>query len=443
MRAVIAVFIVAAVAVVASPASARVWFVYPDGSGDAMTIQAGIDSCAAGDTVVAMPGIFTGDGNWDIDFKGKPIVVTAATSFDSTITETTIIDCSSPDEHRAFYFHSLEDSTSVLSGFLIRNFFPWGGAISCRYSSPTISYNRIEAPGGEAIRCYCSSAKIINNTIAIYGGCPTPITCWKGSPYIAHNDCGVGGDCSFLDSSESLYCSNCASLRVLDNRIAGTVLLMDCNGTIDGNNIHGSPLVGLEIYGGTLTITNNRITSMSRSSAAAIGCRGSALIIANNWILGALFMNESLPSRIMNNEIIGRDDSGNGITYYGDSTTVIESNIIHDSWDGSGISCFSSIRIADNVIYANGHRSSLYPGGGIECGASALIEGNTIVGNRNAGIYCAPGSFAVIRNNIIANQLGLDGSGVISESSSISISCCDVYNNGNGNYIGCTVTVFA
>ena len=86
------------------------------GTGDAPTIQAAIDSCAPGDTVLAAPGTYTGAGNRDIDFGGKAIIVTSLSG-----PEVTIVDCggSESEYHRGFYFHSGEDTTSVLRGFTI------------------------------------------------------------------------------------------------------------------------------------------------------------------------------------------------------------------------------------------------------------------------------------------------------------------------------------
>jgi len=57
-----------------SPASSRTWKIQPDGSGDAPTIQAGIDSAAVGDTVSVLSGTYFEA----IDFVGKDIVVRGA-----------------------------------------------------------------------------------------------------------------------------------------------------------------------------------------------------------------------------------------------------------------------------------------------------------------------------------------------------------------------------
>jgi len=414
-------------------ASARVWYVLPDGTGQAPHIQAGIDSCAAGDTVVAMPGIFTGDGNWDIDFKGKPIVVMAARIFDPAITDESIIDGQDWDTPRCFYFHSNEDSTSVLSGFVIQDFH-WAG-IACDHSSPTILGNRVVR-----IDCIDSSPKIIGNFISVQGCQEYALICDGGSPYVANNRIFACDPGRYGGHSWSF--SNCTSLQIRDNLMGGGGI-NNCTGVIDGNDIQGDWFVpGLDIDGSTLTITNNEIKSYSRTSG--IYCHGSAVIIANNRIPGGLIMQESLPSRVMSNDIVGGEDMGHygAIRYDGDSATVVEGNIIHDSFDGPGIECYSSIRIARNVIYGNGYQGP-WNGGGIYCEASPLIEGNTIVGNmanEGAGVYCAPGSSAILRNNIITNKYSYyyyeTGEGIHSDSPSITVECCDVFGNEGGNYVG-------
>jgi hypothetical protein len=49
--------------------------VRPDGSGDFPTIQSAVDAAAEGDTILLDDGVFTGDGNRDIQLFGKDLVI--------------------------------------------------------------------------------------------------------------------------------------------------------------------------------------------------------------------------------------------------------------------------------------------------------------------------------------------------------------------------------
>ena len=53
--------LLAVVISISSTVSAGTWRITSDGTGDAPTIQAGIDSAAAGDTIALANGTFTGD----------------------------------------------------------------------------------------------------------------------------------------------------------------------------------------------------------------------------------------------------------------------------------------------------------------------------------------------------------------------------------------------
>ena len=80
---------------------------------DFSNIQRGIEASTHGDTVLVSDGTYTGDGNRDIDFLGKSIIVVSENG-----PENTIIDCQGDLQnlHRGFYLHSGEDSNTVISG---------------------------------------------------------------------------------------------------------------------------------------------------------------------------------------------------------------------------------------------------------------------------------------------------------------------------------------
>ena len=147
---------------IVAPASAATWYVISDGSGDAPTIQAAIDSSGNGDSVLVASGTFMGPGNYDIDFSGKAIVVLSEFGPGNTT-----IDCQ--NNGRGFIFQSGEGASTVLCGFTITN--GWsaiqGGGIFCDNSSPEIGYNVL----------------IGNHAVGHGGG----IAVKKGAPYIHNN----------------------------------------------------------------------------------------------------------------------------------------------------------------------------------------------------------------------------------------------------------------
>jgi len=195
------------------------------------TIQAGIDSAVNGDTVLVADGIYTGDGNKHLDFKGKAIIVTSENG-----TKNCIIDCEGLD--RAFYFHSGEGLDSVVSGFTMINGsvgYGWwverkmfGGAIYCRdYSSPTIENNAFVAnfadSWGGAITCYLNSSPVIQsnlfyrNRTGDWGGA---ICCFKSSSPTIQNNVIVENECR---QGGGIFCDTSSSPTIQNNQITSNV----------------------------------------------------------------------------------------------------------------------------------------------------------------------------------------------------------------------------
>ena len=150
---------------------------------DQPTIQSGIDGAKDGDTVLVVDGIYRGEGNVNLDFRGKRITLKSQNG-----AKTTIIDCESNPDTRGFRFQNKETYDSVLDGFTIKNGrHNIGGGIYCNDASPTITNcviawnravdnNRRTGGGGGGIYCFNSDTKIIDSTISnnraesVYGG---------------------------------------------------------------------------------------------------------------------------------------------------------------------------------------------------------------------------------------------------------------------------------
>ncbi len=160
---------------VSTTARAKIIYVDDNGPAEFSNIQAAIDDANDGDIIIVNPGTYTGDGNRDIDFKGKAITVRSTDPNNPNIVAATIIDCEGSDEdnHRGFYFRSGEDENSILEGLTITNgLHSTGAGICCLGSSPTIRNNIItgnetgfDEDGGAGIGCWNGASPIITNNI--------------------------------------------------------------------------------------------------------------------------------------------------------------------------------------------------------------------------------------------------------------------------------------
>jgi len=171
------------------------------GGYDFNTIQWAIEDSNDGDTVLVADGTYTGDGNRDIDFKGKGITVRSENG-----PENCIIDCNGTESepHRGFYFHSGEGPDSILEGLSIKEGVDefYGGAIACNNSGPTITTcvltDNFTLEAGGAIACRNNSNPTISHSTvegnsAPYGGA---IECWNSTPIITH--------CTFIDNRANI-----------------------------------------------------------------------------------------------------------------------------------------------------------------------------------------------------------------------------------------------
>jgi len=101
-------------------------------TGPYRTIQEGIDAANDGDTVLVAAGTYTGEGNRNIDFNGKSIVLKALDG-----PEVTIVDCEG--QTRGFNFHSGEGHSAAIVGIKItRGQADYGGAVYCERSHPQL-----------------------------------------------------------------------------------------------------------------------------------------------------------------------------------------------------------------------------------------------------------------------------------------------------------------
>jgi len=226
----------------------RVPGVYP-------TIQAVVDDASEGDTIWIADGQYSGEGNFDIDFKGKAITVKSENG-----PENCIIDCQF--KGRGFDFHNGEGEKSVLDGVKIINgsVGGFGGGIRCTASSPTI------------VNCI-----IKGNSAGEYGG--GMCNSYNSSPILTN--------CTFSDNSAESKLSALGSGGGICNLVNSNPIITNC--TFSGNfaNHSGAGIYNSENSNPTLTqcmFTANT----ARHGGGMYNCYDSTPILANCTFSGNL-----------------------------------------------------------------------------------------------------------------------------------------------------------
>ncbi|KPJ53274.1 hypothetical protein AMJ39_05250 [candidate division TA06 bacterium DG_24] len=429
-----AIGVAAACLVSAAPATViRVPQVYP-------TIQAGVNAAMEGDTVLVASGTYFGPGNYDIDFGGKAIVLMSESGPEATVIDCRDIAC------RGLYFHSGEDSSSVVRGFTITNAHDTG--IYCWGSSPTIMDNIIRDNAGDnggGIACeWNCSARIADNVItcnvANYGGA---IYCNHSSPAVVGNTLTEN---SAYDGG-GLFSELQSCPVIAGNTFSGNA----APGPYGG---HGGAIC---IYQSSAVIQDNFVQWNVADYGGGIHCWYGSAVIAGNTILengadkrGGGICCEVSSATVTDNTIIRNmvyNGSGGGIVCSQSSSSTILYNTISGNSateDGGGIRCrSSSATIRGNTITGN---SSYGTGGGIGFrGASGSLYSNTITKNlasgEGGGIYCWSTSLTIM-NSILRGDSGCLGKELcLREQSSTSISYCNTENRVFSTYVapGCTV----
>jgi len=120
---------------------------------DQPTIQAGIDIALPGDTVFVEPGVYTGEGNRDLDLKGKKIRLGLSELGPLGV----FLNCEGTESepHRGFWIHSGEDSTAVIDGFTVFNAYApeWdNAAVLIEGASPKLVNCVVENNVGNGVR---------------------------------------------------------------------------------------------------------------------------------------------------------------------------------------------------------------------------------------------------------------------------------------------------
>jgi len=300
--------------------------------GEYRTIQGAVNEAYDGDIVLLADGVYTGDGNFNISYKGKAITVRSENG-----PVNCIIDCSGYyDEVKGFTFKNGEGADSVLDGVTITGGnaeYGDGGGIRISRASPTIKNcvfreNRAKYGGGVCLRfsnsvitdCVFSYNTAIkgggiyatgNSNITVKGCDLEGNTASSGdgrgggvycegaieeTVKIDLSDCeftlnaagAVGGAIRFQDRVSATVL-NCKIVNNSSPRYDGGISIFECGAVeitncLIAGNVSQSGAGGLKILADATTITNCTIAYNQNDEAGALS--GENLIVRNTLFAG-------------------------------------------------------------------------------------------------------------------------------------------------------------
>lgn len=347
------------------------------------TIQAALDAAADFDIIRVAAGVYAGAGNTDLDYRGKPVMVTSESGPGDCI-----IECD--QDSRGAFFHLAENADSVMRGLTIRH---GSVGIVCAASGPTILDCVVEGNDDQGIRCDFASPRIVNCTVRS-NGC-YGLACYDSGPvvvgcHIVRNGCvGVESDVS-------------------------TPTITDCEiSQNDGGGIEGFRAAG-EVRDCVIERNDGAGLYLFESAPVISGS-----VIARNTDYG-IDAYDSEP--VLQDCNIARNDAG-GVNVYGGEAELIACTVACNSEEGlSADSCL--LTVAACAIASNGDN-------GVTCRETdLLLERCRVVGNRALGAECTSGGNLDLRSSVVDHN---QASAVESANCLLSIlNCTLIHNEGAG-----------
>ncbi len=378
--------IAALAAVCVSHTSADTITVFPDGSGDYPNIAEAIEAAALGDTVQLGNGVFSGTGNHDLDTEGKAIVLRSI----SGNPETCILD--GLDQHRLIYFSQYVSNDFIIEGIAFSRGWTnsYGGAIYAAHWSDVVIRNCI----------------FKNNRSDFNGGA---IAAVFGDPVIEQctfieNSAYYEGGALWFDGYEPSYSDPILAecyFRTNEAQVGGAVTLRDTEAVISNCVFYDGYA---EYYGGGCYSIGGAphyadCSFEGNEAAWGAGIYGHDLLAERCWF----YQNTAF-------------SGGAGVVLRGGETPLVTNCIMaynEAPYGGAGM---------------------VYQGAGTFSNCTMVFNLGT-AGDGASAMEVYGESSAVLESCILA--FGPDGVPVAIETgSATAMSCCDVYGNTEGDWVG-------
>ncbi len=433
---------------IAQSSSATTYVVRPDGTGDYPTIQAAVNAATGGDTIALTDGVFTGDGNRDVDLLGKAITIRSQ----GGDPEACIIESGghAGEEHRGFIMRNQETADTILTGLTVR-----GGYVMDGW------------PPASGAGCHCEGT-----------ASPTIRDC-----IFAENEAAGGGAIGSESSqSEVLRCRFIGNVANGGGAVWGVAKIRDCS-FIANQAEDGGAVMSASVVTGCVFTDNHTLDWGSAISGvdSVSGC-----VFERNVGAGGAVYALNRPGVIVDCSFT--DNLGGGVFWEGRPLSVSDCEFINNDIGLKLQECEAMVR---DVVFA-GNVNAQKPGGGISSDGSGLVTDCLFLDNtarHGGGVYCSDGGIDLVDCTFIRNRATSGtGGGAISgwnadfttegctfiqnsaasgngigliefgsatlhrsifsfgtmgtaiscaPSGNITLTCCDIYGNTGGDWVGC------